>query len=126
MTQALGSSVLHETIYDQRFGYVPALSKMGADITTFQPEVSDPNSIYNFPITTETMSHHHAIQIIGPTPLKGGEFEVLDLRHGATLMIAGLAAQGQTILHDPSNHIGRGYEQLHEQLVAMGATISVI
>ncbi len=125
MTQAKGESVIHETIYSQRFGYVDALNKMGANITSFKPQVVNPDSFYNFPVNDQTLSYDHAVRIPGPTLLTGGEFKVLDLRHGATLMIAGLMAAGQTTLHDPDNQISRGYEELHERLISMGATISL-
>jgi UDP-N-acetylglucosamine 1-carboxyvinyltransferase len=52
-----------------------------------------------------------------------GEFDIKDLRHGATLMIAGMAATGTTILHDPKGQIDRGYEHLDEQFNSMGAKI---
>jgi UDP-N-acetylglucosamine 1-carboxyvinyltransferase len=58
--------------------------------------------------------------------LHGGEFTVKDLRHGATLMIAGMCASGTTVLHDPTSHIDRGYEKLDEKFSAMGAKISRI
>lgn len=123
MTQAEGVSTLHETVYEDRFQYVPALNQMGAKIELFNPTVDDPESVYNFNITADWNTYMHAARIIGPTPLHGDEFEVKDLRHGATLMIAGLIAEGTTVLHDPGNQIDRGYEELNTQLAAMGANI---
>lgn len=124
MTQAEGVSVLHETVHNNRFGYVPALVKMGAKIELFSPHVDDPERVYNFAIADAQSEDFHAARITGPTALRGGEFEVKDLRHGATLMIAGLTASGTTVLHDPHHHIDRGYELLDQQLVKMGATIA--
>lgn len=123
MTQAQGVSTLHETIHQNRFGYTQALNEMGAKIELYNPEVADPESVYNFNWDTRKEEDRHAARITGPTPLKGGEFSVKDLRHGATLMIAGLAANGQTILHDVERHIDRGYEMLDAQFNSMGATI---
>lgn len=124
MTQANGVSILHETVQQRRFQYVPALQRMGANIELFNPPVKNPDQVYNFNIEDVTADDRHAVRVTGPTPLTSGEFEVEDLRHGATLMIAGMIAQGRTILHDPHFHIDRGYERLDEQLTSMGAQIT--
>lgn len=124
MTQATGTSIVHETVYEDRFGYTSSLNQMGATIELFSPEVNDPNTLYNFDVTPETLAKPHAIKIPGPTALQGGTFHVKDLREGATLMIAGLVASGQTVLEDPGNQIDRGYERLDEQLRSLGATIA--
>lgn len=105
-----------------RFQYVPALQKMGAKITYFQPEVNDPEAIYNFDVDETTLQNEHAIRIQGPTTLTGGNFAVVDLRHGATLVVAALAAQGTTTLTNISQ-IDRGYESLEDRLKSMGANI---
>lgn len=123
MTQAQGVSTVHETVSQNRFGYTKALNQMGAQIELFNPEVADPESLYNFNWADRQPDELHAARIIGPTPLRAGEFAVEDLRHGATLLIAGMIAQGTTILHDPQNHIDRGYENLDQQLRTMGAQI---
>lgn len=124
MTQAIGESILHETIYENRFGYVDSLIQMGARIELFNPSVENPDAVYNFNLSEEKPGALHAAKITGPQTLHGGEFEVKDLRHGATLMIAGMIAEGDTILHDPKEHISRGYEQLDTILCAMGANIT--
>lgn len=123
MTQAQGSSILHETVSQSRFAYTESLRTMGAQIELFNPEVSNPESVYNFNLQDKSGNEFHAARITGPTNLTGGEFTVKDLRHGATLMIAGLAAKGVTVLHDPDRHIDRGYEFLDTQFRAMGAQI---
>ncbi len=123
MTQATGESILHETVYEQRFGYVDSLQAMGAEISYFDPQVKNPEEVYNFNVTDPSKLRNNAIIISGPTQLKAGEFTVKDLRHGATLMIAGMMAEGQTTLHDPGNQIDRGYERLDAQFQAMGAVI---
>lgn len=124
MTQARGTSVLHETVQQSRFQYVEALTSMGANIHLFNPDIKNPDKVYNFDIREDKKGDFHAASIVGPTALSGGEFTVKDLRHGATLMIAGMIASGTTILHDPDHHIDRGYEKLHEKLVRMGANIT--
>ncbi len=123
MTQAKGTSILHETVYESRFGYVESLKQMGADIELFNPEVSNPDQIYNFNLDDAKPNQFHAARITGPTALQAGEFTVKDLRHGATLMVAGLIAHGVTDLHDPEEQINRGYENLDERLCSMGAKI---
>ncbi len=124
MTQATGQSLLHETVSQSRFSYVDSLIQMGAKIELFNPVVDNPDQVYNFNIADAGAEDKHAAQIYGPTPLHGGEFSVKDLRHGATLMVAGIMAQGQTTLHDPDRQIDRGYEKLDVQLAAMGAHIT--
>ncbi len=125
MTQAHGTSVLHETIYDNRFQYVESLNEMGAQIELFNPPVDHPEAVYNFN-SIDKPGVFHAARITGPQTLHGGEFTVKDLRHGATLMIAGITANGTTLLHDPQEHISRGYESLDVSLTAMGAHIKEI
>jgi UDP-N-acetylglucosamine 1-carboxyvinyltransferase len=124
MTQANGVSILHETVTESRFQYVDSLNSMGAKIELFNPEVSNPDEVYNFNLDADKPENKHAARITGPTPLTGGEFTVKDLRHGATLMIAGLIADGTTILHDDGEHIDRGYESLDKIFQALGASIT--
>lgn len=123
ITQATGKSIVHETVSQNRFNYTQALTEMGAEIELFNPPVDNPHQFYNFNPDDVTAADRHAIRITGPAKLKGGEFEVKDLRHGATLLIAGMIATGETILKDPENHIDRGYEKLDELFEAMGANI---
>jgi UDP-N-acetylglucosamine 1-carboxyvinyltransferase len=123
MTQAYGESIVHETVYENRFQYVPALQSMGAKIELFNPIVKDPEKIYNFNWKDRTDTDTHAAKISGPANLVAGTFDVKDLRHGATLMIAGMAGTGETILNDPKGQIDRGYEHLDEQFNSMGAKI---
>lgn len=124
MTQAQGTSILHETVSENRFQYVDSLNSMGANIELFNPDVADPEHLYNFNLDVDTPENKHAAKVHGPTPLHAGEFTVKDLRHGATLLIGGLIASGTTTLHDDKDHIDRGYEQLDEVFRALGATIS--
>ena len=122
-TQATGESHLHETIMQRRFQYVDELIQMGAKIERYQPEVAHPEKIYNFNIEDDKPEDMHAIKITGPTPLKAGEFNVKDLRHGATLILAAMIAQGTSTIHG-IEHVDRGYEKLDERLKSMGANIS--
>lgn len=122
LTQCEGTSVLHETIMADRFQYVDELTKMGAKIEKFNPEVSHPENVYNFDLENDDPKNKHAIKITGPAKLKAGEFEVKDLRHGATLILAAMTAQGTSIIRG-IEHVDRGYESLDERLKSMGAKI---
>lgn len=123
MTQAQGQSMIHETVSQSRFDYTQALTQMGANIKLFNPEVKNPEQVYNFNLDDVGADEKHAASVTGPTPLKGGQFTVKDLRHGATLLIAGMMAEGKTVLKDPENHIDRGYENLDQLFKTMGAKI---
>lgn len=123
MTQAEGESIVHETIMANRFQYVPDLVAMGAKIELFQPQVKNPASYYNFDAQPGEKEPPHAIKIFGPTRLKAGNFQVKDLRHGATLVTAALAATDRSQI-DGVELIDRGYEALAERLQSMGAQIT--
>lgn len=100
-TQARGVTLVHDWLYENRFGYLRELMAMGANA-----EILDP---------------HRAI-IIGPTPLTGTEVRSLDIRAGMALIIAGLVAKGTTIIHGAEN-ISRGYEHVAERLQALGGRV---
>jgi UDP-N-acetylglucosamine 1-carboxyvinyltransferase len=100
MTQAAGTSVISEALYENRFRHVPELVKMGARIS-----VEGRSSV-----------------IAGPTPLHGATVAVSDIRSGAALVIAGLCAQGTTELLNPF-HLDRGYEHMESKLRAIGADV---
>jgi len=122
MTQAEGVSTIHETIYEDRFGYVSELRKMGAKIEFFQPEVDDPTSFYNFNWRDRKKGYCQAIKIHGPTSLHNGILEVSDLRAGITLVLAALIADGESVVRG-IEHIDRGYENIEERLHKLGAKI---
>lgn len=125
LTQCHGTSILHETIMQNRFQYVDALQQMGASIEKFNPSVDNPDQIYNFNLQDDSADFFHAIKIIGPSNLHSGKFQVHDLRHGATLILAALTAQGTSIISG-IEHVERGYESLSERLTSMGADIQRI
>ena len=89
-------------MYENRLGYIRKLEDMGARARVIGP---------------------HTAAISGPYPLAGGIVESLDLRAGATLLMAGLAASGQTIVKG-AEIIDRGYERIDERLRALGADIT--
>ena len=102
LTQATGTSLFEETIWENRMGHVPNLNKMGANITV------------------KGMSS----MTIGPSKLHGAEVVATDLRGGAALVLAGLTATGTTIINDVE-HILRGYENIEEKLTNVGAKIKI-
>ncbi|HUD04914.1 MAG TPA: UDP-N-acetylglucosamine 1-carboxyvinyltransferase [Patescibacteria group bacterium] len=122
MTKANGESSIHETVYENRFTYVEELKKMGANIEFYKPEVKNPETIYNFNIKDDNNKNLHAIRIFGPTPLHNAALTVADLRAGASLVLAALAARGQSVLFD-IEHLDRGYEQFEQRLSSLGASI---
>ncbi len=103
-TQAHGTSLIQDPLFEGRMGYVNELLKMGANAV-----IADP----------------HRVVITGPTPLRGTEIRSLDLRAGATMVLAGLIAEGETIIHD-AEMVYRGYEDLDGRLRALGADIEQV
>ena len=103
LTQCNGISILEENIYENRFQNVEYLNQMGADIKIDKK----------------------MLLITGPTKLKGAEVKATDLRAGACLVLAGLAAEGTTTINE-IEHVLRGYENIIEKLSKVGAHISLI
>jgi UDP-N-acetylglucosamine 1-carboxyvinyltransferase len=122
MTQAQGSAIIHETVYENRFGYVGELKKMGANITLFNPDIKNPEKVYNFNLSDNNPSYFHAIRIQGPTKLHNAVVKISDLRAGATLVLAALSARGESVIFGVE-HLDRGYEKLGERLRSLGADI---
>jgi UDP-N-acetylglucosamine 1-carboxyvinyltransferase len=122
MTKADGVSLLHETVYENRFTYVEELQKMGANIELFNPAVKDPEKFYNFNIHDDKKKNFHAAKIFGPTKLHNGIVDITDLRAGATLVLAALAADGESVLAG-LEHLDRGYEHFDSRLKELGASI---
>ena len=100
VTQAAGTSLLTETIFENRFLHALELARLGANIR---------------------VEGNRAV-VRGPTPLSGAPMTASDLRASASLVLAGLAAQGETIV-ERVYHIDRGYEHIEEKLSALGADI---
>lgn len=117
-----GESIIHETVMQSRFQYVEHLKAMGAKIEYFNPEVKNPEKVYNFNWKDRRDEDLHAIKIYGPTDFKGGEFEIHDLRAGATIMLAAISAKGKTVLSNVEQ-VERGYQKIDEKLISLGAKI---
>lgn len=123
MTQAQGESTLHETVSQSRFAYTDSLTAMGGKFALYNPDIENPDQLYNFNLEDATANDFHAVTITGPQQLHGTEVTVKDLRHGATMLIAGIIATGESVIHDPENHIDRGYESIEQTLASLGAHI---
>lgn len=122
MTQAQGISTVHETVFESRFSYAAELRKMGAKIDFYDPDVQDPRSFYNFNWDDRIKDYHQGIKIHGPVHLHNAVVEIDDLRAGATLVVAALAAKGRSVILGV-DHLDRGYERFDEQLKYLGASI---
>ena len=103
MTQALGRSVITETIFENRFMHASEMQRMGARI-----QIEGNTAV-----------------VEGPTGLTGARVQASDLRASASLVLAGLAATGETLI-DRVYHIDRGYEKIEAKLSALGASIERI
>lgn len=125
MTQAKGVSSIHETVFENRFSYAEELKKMGADITFFHPEVSDPKEFYNFNWEDKPEDSYQAVRITGPTRLHNGILTMSDLRAGATLLLAAIIAKGKSSIYG-IEQIDRGYEHIETRLGDLGASIERI
>jgi len=100
MCVASGASMITETIFENRFMHVPELARMGADITV----------------------HGSSAMVRGVPKLDGAPVMATDLRASVSLVLAGLAAEGETVINR-LYHLDRGYERLEEKLSACGAAI---
>jgi UDP-N-acetylglucosamine 1-carboxyvinyltransferase len=100
-TQTEGLTLVHDPLYEGRLKYLEELNKMGAEIVICDP--------------------HRAI-INGPTKLYGAKLNPLDLRGGAALIIAGIIAQGTTVIND-ATQVDRGYEEIDKRLRGIGVNI---
>jgi UDP-N-acetylglucosamine 1-carboxyvinyltransferase len=103
LSVADGASMITETIFENRYMHVPELSRMGARIVV----------------------HGSSAMVRGVEKLRGAEVMATDLRASISLVIAALAAEGESMIHRDS-HLDRGYERLEEKLIACGANIERI
>jgi UDP-N-acetylglucosamine 1-carboxyvinyltransferase len=101
MTVAEGAAMITETIFENRFMHVPELARMGANITV----------------------HHGSALVRGVDRLRGAPVMATDLRASVSLVVAALAAEGETTI-SRVYHLDRGYERLEEKLSACGADIA--
>ncbi len=122
MTQAQGTSTIHETVFENKLGYVHDLKRMGAKMTLFNPEVKDKNDVYNFNIEDDDPDYFHAVKITGPTKLHDAVMTTLDIRAGAAVVLAALGAKGTSTIYGVEK-LDRGYEDFAKRLEGLGADI---
>jgi UDP-N-acetylglucosamine 1-carboxyvinyltransferase len=114
LTQAKGLSIVHETVYENRFGFTDALVQMGAQIQIYR------ECLGGNPCRFGQRNFNHSAVISGPTPLHGADIRVPDLRGGFSHMVAALAAEGTSNVTNVQL-ISRGYEHFLAKLEALGA-----
>jgi UDP-N-acetylglucosamine 1-carboxyvinyltransferase len=114
LTQAEGFSVVHETVYENRFGYTQTLNEMGADIQLFEDCLGGKCCRF------QSQGFYHSAVIKGITPLKAKEVAIPDLRAGFAYVMAALIAEGESVLTN-LHYLDRGYESLEEKLTLLGA-----
>jgi UDP-N-acetylglucosamine 1-carboxyvinyltransferase len=102
LTQAVGRSNVHETIFEDRLEWLGEVRRMGAEV--------------------DMVDDHHAV-ITGQSHLRGAEVEIGDLRAGASLILAALAAEGTTTIHG-AHHVHRGYENIERKFLDIGASLA--
>ena len=119
LTQAEGLSVVHETVFEDRFGCIAALHKMGADMALYDA------CLGGAPCRFHSSNYKHSCVIKGPMHLRGAHITVPDLRAGFTYLIAAVLAQGQSTIEGLS-HIERGYENLEDSLRHLGVRIDKV
>jgi UDP-N-acetylglucosamine 1-carboxyvinyltransferase len=116
LTQADGVSVVHETVYENRLGYVSTLNHMGAKIQLYQECLGSHFCRFG------QRNYLHSAVIVGPTQLKSAAIHIPDLRGGFSYVIAALAAEGISTIQN-IQLIYRGYGNFIEKLVHLGADI---
>jgi UDP-N-acetylglucosamine 1-carboxyvinyltransferase len=118
LTQAEGRSIVHETVYENRFGFTDALVQMGADIEVYKEGIAS--------ITRRVPRRplEQAAVIAGPTALRGANIRVPDLRGGFSHVIAAVTAQGTSEVSN-IGIISRGYEHLLQKLDGLGVSFEL-
>ncbi len=119
MTQAKGISIIHETVYEERFGYVSELQKMGAEIELYN------RCLGGLECRFANTNYYHSAGVKGPVTLHSAEINVPDLRAGFSYLIAGVIAKGESVVNG-AVYIDRGYEEIDEKLRNLGADIKRI
>lgn len=117
MTQAEGLSIIHETVYENRFGFTHALGEMGAQIQLYR------ECLGGTPCRFGRRNYQHSAVVSGPTELTGTRIDVPDLRGGFSHLIAALAARGTSQVHG-IELINRGYENFLDKLIGLGAEVA--
>lgn len=124
MTQATGESIICERVFENRFSYVDQLKKLGAHIEFTKDPHINPSEFFFFNFDP-SKKYNQTIRIMGPQELHGGVLQIADLRAGATLVIAALAASGESVVNNASI-LERGYENIVGKVKSLGGTIEKV
>jgi len=116
LTQASGTSVVHETVYENRFGYTETLVDMGADMTLFRQCLGGRECRFSSP------AHAHSLIVSGPSQLKGAKIAIPDLRAGFAYIMAAAIAKDESIISG-LHFLDRGYENLEEKFKSLGGNL---
>ncbi len=116
MTQVEGLSVIHETVYEKRFGYTEELVRMGAEIQLFRQCLGEK------PCRFKSRDHEHSCVVRGATPLKAADITIPDLRAGFSYLIAAAVAQGTSRVHG-IQYVERGYSNILQKFQELDANI---
>lgn len=116
LTQAKGVSIVHETVYEKRFGYAEALNRMGANITIHTDCLGSKDCRFKH------RNHPHSAVIVGATSLTAADIEIPDLRAGFSYLLAALIADGTSRITGVE-HVERGYEDIVGKMKGLGAKI---
>lgn len=125
MTQAEGESIIHERMMENRFSSIPELAKIGSEVEFINIPVENPKEFYHFNYDSEKEYDTLAIKIDGPQHLHSGVLNIADIRAGATLVIAALVADGESIVNNVSM-LERGYEYFVEKVRGLGGDIKKV
>ena len=117
LTQANGASVIHETVYENRFGYTHMLKEMGADISLFKQCLGGKACRF------ASQNHHHSLVVKGPTPLRAKEIAIPNLRAVFAYVMAALLSEEESFITNV-DYLDRGYEEHVDKLTALGAEIT--
>lgn len=116
LTQATGSSVIHETVYEKRFGYAETLQEMGADITLFKQCLGGKQCRF------ASKGFCHSMIVKGVTPLFGKEITIPDLRAGFAYVMAALVAKDTSVISG-LHFLDRGYAHIVPKLASLGVEV---
>lgn len=125
LTQAVGCGTIIERIFPSRFQHILTLEKMGAKTKFFNPVVDHPETYYHFNPESDRPEYFHGVKIYGPSRVNPINIKISDLRAGATVTLAALTANGQSII-EGVEFIERGYEKLADRLNSLGADVKYI
>lgn len=116
MTQIDGLSVLHETVYENRFGYTEDLGRMGAEIQLYSQCLGEK------PCRFRNRDYKHSCVVKGPTPLRAADITIPDLRAGFSYLIAAAVAKGVSQVRD-IQYVERGYSNILQKFQELNANI---